>query len=304
MREDGGFLLELYMTSLSLFQDASGTPESFAVAGVAVRQDAHGRFCLNDLHKAAILGGANERTTEPGKFLASPNIAELCDEIVKTDTRNLGIAPVESIRGGLAQGTYVCKELVYAYAMWVSASFHLQVIRAYDGMVQAKTGVLATATAFAMPATPLGQDLEALQILASWLNVAPSGQIGMARVAVAHHAPHLLPALPGYAIDAPVKPGVAISGSSEPTFSATHLIKQHGVKISVVAFNKLLRECGVLSHENRRASNGRLKAFWSVTDKWLAFGKNVVSDKNQRETSPHWYESTFARLLAVAGVVA
>lgn len=158
--------------------------------------------------------------------------------------------------------------------------------------------------AFGAATTLLGQDLEALQILANWLNVAPSGQIGMARVAVAHHAPHLLPALPGYAIDAPVKPGVAISGSSEPTFSATHLLKQHGVKISAVGFNKLLRECGVLSHENRRASNGRVKAFWSVTDKGLAFGKNMVSDKNPRETSPHWYESTFARLLVVAGVVA
>lgn len=95
-----------------------------------------GLYSLNDLHKAAIAAGQvrRARTKEPGKFLASPHIVELISEI--SVTQNLGNEPVRTIQGGKAQdqGTYVCKELVYAYAMWISAKFHLAVIRAFDAL--------------------------------------------------------------------------------------------------------------------------------------------------------------------------
>lgn len=274
------------MNNLALFAEQDSAHDGVTVAGVAVRQDAHGRFCLNDLHKAA--GG--EKRHQPSDWAELLQTKELIAEISNSgDSRN---CPIESNVGRYG-GTYVCKELVYAYAMWISASFHLKVIRAYDGMTQAKR----TAPATPAPSTPLAQDLEALQVLASWLNVAPSGQIGMARVAVAHHAPHLLPALPSYAIDAP-KHSATVAGSSDPTFSATHLLKEFDVDMTAAKFNAMLHDAGIIERRARKSSIQNVtKTFWSVTDKGLPFGKNVSSDKNPRETQPHWYASKFAELL-------
>jgi hypothetical protein len=47
----------------------------FVIDGVSVRRDFDGRYCLNDLHRAAV--GANERSKEPAKFLSSPQTVEL-----------------------------------------------------------------------------------------------------------------------------------------------------------------------------------------------------------------------------------
>lgn len=99
---------------------------------ITIRTDADGRYCLNDLHRAAVASGANERTKEPGKFFSSPQIADLVAEL--ETTQDLGSSPVSKIEGRNG-GTYVAKELVYAYAMWISPAFHLKVIRAYDTLV-------------------------------------------------------------------------------------------------------------------------------------------------------------------------
>lgn len=93
---------------------------SLVIAEISIRQDAEGRYCLNDLHRAA--GG--ESRHQPGKWLENPQIQDLVAELEKTATA------VIFAKQGL--GTFVVKELVYGYAMWISPAFHLKVIRAYD----------------------------------------------------------------------------------------------------------------------------------------------------------------------------
>ena len=95
---------------------------ALTIADFTIKTDAEGRYCLNDLHRAA--GG--EKRHKIFNFTARAEFSELVGEIEKA-----GI-PAISTKVGRYGGTYVCKELVYAYAMWISPAFHIKVIRAYD----------------------------------------------------------------------------------------------------------------------------------------------------------------------------
>lgn len=100
------------------------------IDNLKIKTDAEGRYCLNDLHKAA--GGF--KAHQPSNFTRRAETTDLIDEIMNSsDSRSFDM-PMTTV-GGRNGGTYVCKELVYAYAMWISAAFHLKVIRAYDALV-------------------------------------------------------------------------------------------------------------------------------------------------------------------------
>lgn len=93
-------------------------------------------FSLNDLHKVS---GGNQKNA-PFRFIRNIQTKELIEEIEQTPDLVLAY---KSSRGGKNSGTWVCKELVYAYAMWISPKFHLYVIRAFDQQQQANTTQLA-----------------------------------------------------------------------------------------------------------------------------------------------------------------
>ena len=120
-----------------------------------VRQDEQGRFSLNDLHQAA--GGEDrhrptfwlrldqtqalvDELGQPTPDLASATPSNCADlHSFKTTEISRSFQAVSKIEGRNG-GTFVARELVYAYAMWISPAFHLKVIRTFDALVTGRLG--------------------------------------------------------------------------------------------------------------------------------------------------------------------
>ena len=108
------------------------------IANTDIHQDAEGRFSLNDLHRAAVGAGNDYKTCQVEHFMRNDKTQELTEEIRRNG--ELEIDPIAS-KAGRYGGTYVAKELVYAYAMWISPKFHLQVIRTFDAVATGDTEI-------------------------------------------------------------------------------------------------------------------------------------------------------------------
>jgi hypothetical protein len=82
------------------------------LGSVQIRQDIDGRYCLNDLHKAA----GNLSRHKPS------NWTRQSEDLIMEATSFSNKESLKRILGkGKAQGTYVTRELVYAYATWLTS---------------------------------------------------------------------------------------------------------------------------------------------------------------------------------------
>lgn len=84
------------------------------------------------------------------------------------------------------------------------------------------------------------------------------------------------------------------------THSAKELLKIYGVQMSVQSFNKALAKAGIVKQHTRNGKGGKLHNWYVITESGERFGENFVSPQNPNQTQPHWYDSTFAELVAVA----
>ena len=92
-----------------------------------------GLYSLNDLHSVS----GNNKKHKPTNFMRLENTKDLIAEIERCSDVSIEAksSAYKVIKGGDSQqGTFVCRELVYSYAMWISPRFQLLVIRAFDSM--------------------------------------------------------------------------------------------------------------------------------------------------------------------------
>ena len=93
-----------------------------------------GLYSLNDLHRVS---GSNKKH-QASNFMRLETTKGLIDEIERSSDMSNGTKTIayRVIQGGESQqqGTFVCRELVYSYAMWISPRFQLMVIRAFDSI--------------------------------------------------------------------------------------------------------------------------------------------------------------------------
>ncbi|MGG6429471.1 phage antirepressor KilAC domain-containing protein [Acetobacter ghanensis] len=144
---------------------------TLAILGTTIRQDAEGRFCLNDCHKAA--GG--DAAKKPANFLRLDTAKALIAEISRCS--DMSIPPVNIKQGGNDQGSYACRELIYAYGEWISASFHLTVIRAFDALVTGQAPAIDLNDPAFLRQTLLGYTEKVIALQAENAALAPKAEV-------------------------------------------------------------------------------------------------------------------------------
>ena len=105
---------------------------NLSISNISIRNQ-NNLFNINDLHKAS--GGEDRHA--PRRWLQNQQTTELIEELSKDGNPSLkeNQQVIQVNHGGSNRGTFVCKELVYAYATWISAKFFILVIRTFDAAV-------------------------------------------------------------------------------------------------------------------------------------------------------------------------
>lgn len=249
---------------------------ALTVAGIEIHQDQDGRFSLNDFHRAA--GGEDRH--RPSRWVENIQAIELANEIGKA-----GIPALRTVRGGRSPGTFACKELVYAYAMWVSPAFSLHVIRTFD---KAAANDHAIPQEKRLPAA--ADSLDAAKRIAESLGLEGNQAILSANSMVKSTIGMDLMALAG------VKS--LVNEAQELNYTPTEL----GAKFGMTArdMNKLLEKCGLQRH----FEYSKRKKRWELLPDGKPFAVITDTPKKHSDGKPVqqilWKESVLEMLQRLA----
>jgi ribosomal protein L7/L12 len=209
---------------------------------------------------------------------------------------NLGFDDLVVVRKGgnspEEMGTWIHKKLIISFARWLNPEFAVWCDGVIEEILQTGSYSISKKEEFEIELLAFNNSVEMLRV---------NGASKIKMIRIFHEAKNLETSyLPEYS-------------DENHTFSAKALLEKFDIKISVQQFNKLLISAGFLELKTRKSSKYRtekdengnekkipiLKTFKSLTEKGLEFGKNMISEKNQLETQPHYFENKFSELLKI-----
>jgi len=282
-----------------------------SVCGVEVSRDHAGRFSLNDLHRAS--GG--ESRHRPNYWLGLEQTQALVEEIRKP--LNVGDAgnpaspkynhldPVVTLKGGKGQqGTYVVRELVYGYAMWISPSFHLTVIRTFDA--------LATGQPWSPPGRAQGElfgpVLDPAKLTNTFGQFLRLGKLGgldaeAARQVADRETRRLLGVSPlavlGVAIPANEPIYAVVDPEPGPEVLAmTELLHRRGEALTAREVHAALERLGLLERRTLEVAGRPSRIYPVLIGDGLRYGANVKAKASYLTSCPMYYPTMFPELLA------
>ena len=78
-------------------------------------------------------------------------------------------------------------------------------------------------------------------------------------------------------------------------------MKERGVELSAIKFNKLALAAGLLEEKTRKGTNGKVHKYYSVTEKGLVYALNDIYKDVPGQTIPKWYDNKFGEVLEIIG---
>ncbi len=107
------------------------------IAGLTIEQSSNGLYSINDLHRAS--GGlAKHQPAAWMRLQATTNLIRLMESQVINQQITQNSSIIEVVKGnspGASQGTFVCRKLVVAYALWISTELFRHVLDVFLDVV-------------------------------------------------------------------------------------------------------------------------------------------------------------------------
>ena len=83
--------------------------------------------------------------------------------------------------------------------------------------------------------------------------------------------------------------------------AVSELLKERGVELSAIKFNKLALAAGLLEEKTRKGTNSKVHKYYSVTEKGLVYALNDIYKDVPGQTIPKWYDNKFEKVLEIIG---